>query len=97
MKEQKEQKVNSEKSLKRKTEFEELKNLKRHKTVLQNIIDNIRKSFECETLEACKEQNKICRVLLRLLHFFKSVIEKEKTLKDLEHAQEKIKKGSKNK
>ena len=56
--------------MKRKTEFEELKSLKRHKTVLQNITDNIRISFECETLEASKEQNKICRVLLILLHFF---------------------------
>ena len=50
LREQREQKINSETSLKRKTKCEELENLKRCKTDLQNTIDNFRKSFESETL-----------------------------------------------
>ena len=43
LKEQREQKVNSEKSLKRKTKCEEFENLKRRKTDLQNTIENLQK------------------------------------------------------
>ena len=52
LKEQREQKVNPENSLKRKTKYEELENLKRRKFELQNTIDNLRKSFESETLKS---------------------------------------------
>ena len=40
---EREQKVNSEKSLKRKTKCEEFENLKRRKTDLQNTIENLQK------------------------------------------------------
>ena len=70
--------VNSEESLKRKTKFE---NLKRRKTDLQNTIDNLRKSFESETLEADKEQN--VQGFTKTASFLKSIIEKEKPLKIL--------------
>ena len=43
LKEQREQKVNSEKSLKRKAKCEEFENLKRRKTDLQNTIENLQK------------------------------------------------------
>ena len=52
LKEQREQKVNPENSLKRKTKYEELENMKRRKFELQNTIDNLRKSFESETLKS---------------------------------------------
>ena len=52
LKEQREQKVNPENSLKHKTKYEELENLKRRKFELQNTIDNLRKSFESETLKS---------------------------------------------
>ena len=58
LKEQGEQKVNSEKSLKHKAKCEVLKNVKRQfKTDFQNTIDDLRKSFESEPLKADKEQN----------------------------------------
>ena len=80
--------------MKHKTKCEELENLKRHETNLQNTIDNLRKSFESETLKADKEQN--VQGFTKAASFLKSVIEKEKTLKDLEHAQERVEKELKN-
>ena len=81
LKEQREQKFNSEKSLKHK---QNVRNLKRRKTDLQNIIGNLQKSFESETLKADKEQN--VQSCTKATSFLKFVIEKEETLKDLEHA-----------
>ena len=80
LKEQREQKFNSEKSLKHK---QNVRNLKRRKTDLQNT-GNLRKSFESETLKADKEQN--VQSYTKATSFLKFVIEKEETLKDLEHA-----------
>ena len=91
LKEQREQKFNSEKSLKHK---QNVRNLKRPKTDLQNIIGNLRKSFESETLKADKEQN--VQSYTKATSFLKFVIEKEETLKDLEHAQENVQKELKN-
>ena len=90
LKEQREHKVNSGKSLKFKTKCEELENLKRRKTDLENTIDSLHKSFESETLKADKEQN--VQGFTKGASFLKSVIEKEKALKDLEQAQENVEK-----
>ena len=90
LKEQREQKVISEKSWKPKTKCEELENLKRHKTDLPNTIDNLLKSFESETLKANKEQS--LQGYTKAASFLKVFIEKEKTLKYLEHAQENMEK-----
>ena len=82
------EKINSEKSLKRKVKTEKLENIKRRKTDLQKTIKGLRKSFESETLKADKEQivygfNKVAAIL-------KSVLEKEKTLKEIESAHENV-------
>ena len=71
-----------------------MRNLKRSKTDLQNTIDNLRKSYESETLKADKEQN--VQGYTKAASFLKSVIEKEETLKDLYHAQENVEKELKN-
>ena len=71
-----------------------MRNLKRRKTDLQNTIDNLRKSYESETLKADKEQN--VQGYTKAASFLKSVIEKEETLKDLYHAQENVEKELKN-
>ena len=85
---QRKEKINSEKSLKRKVKTEELENIKRRKTDFQKTIKGLRKSFESETLKADKEQivngfNKVAAIL-------KSVLEKEKTLKEIESAHENV-------
>ena len=62
----------------------------RRKTDLQNPIDSLRKSFESETLKDDKEQH--VQGFTKAASFLKSVIVNEKTLKDLEHAQENVEK-----
>ena len=61
-----------------------VRNLKRRKTDLQNTIVNLQKSFESETFKADKEQN--VQSYTKAASFLKFVVEKEETLKDLEHA-----------
>ena len=94
LKDQREQKISSEKSLKRKAKSDELENLKRRKADLQNTIKKLWNSFESETLKADKEQ-KVDR-FTKAASFLKSVLEKEKTLKDIDNAQENIEKELKN-
>ena len=94
LKDQREQKISSEKSLKRKAKSDELENLKRRKADLQNTIKNLRNSFESETLKADKEQN--VDGFTKAASFLKSVLEKEKTLKDIDNAQENVEKELKN-
>ena len=61
---------------------------------MQNTIKNLRNSFESETLKADKEQN--VDGFTKAASFLKSVLEKEKTLKDIDNAQENVEKELKN-
>ena len=64
--------------------------MEKHKIDLQNTIVNLRNSCESETLKVDKKQ------ITTTVSFLKSVVEKEKTLKVLEHAKENIEKEFKN-
>ena len=93
LKKVKEDKVRSERSLKRQAKCEELKNVKRRKADLRTTINALRDSIQQEILSS--DENQDLSAISKAAALLRSVKEKEKTLQCLEAAQDNIDKDLK--
>ena len=75
---------------KRKLKQEEIQNVKKQKLNVEDAINALRKSVNCETLAADQEQN-LTRVS-KAAAIIRMISEKEKTLRELTDAEKKLEK-----